>query len=136
MSSVKVTTAREAAARLTDEAGAEMGADGLEPIRKRLLGALFETAFPEAAPRGPAYPEEQEDIEHWLTSNAKVHEEDSANRLLATAGAWVAGERGPSPEVLAVVRALAVYFLQSRASTVADILTEETRIFPGKDGAT
>jgi hypothetical protein len=115
---------RAASAMLATEEGADRASAGLEPIRKRLLAALVAQAFPDAPACGLTYPEECKDISKWLLNCATAHEEESDLRLLATAGAWVAAERR-GDNSLAVVRAIAAYFVNLHGGVLADLVEDD-----------
>ncbi len=103
---------------------------GLAQPARRLVLALAKQAFG-TEPRGPAYPEEPRDLETYLLDRATVPDEDSAHRLLATAGAWIASDSEHAPR-LEVVRAIAAYFLGEDAHTAADILQGDRSARGGK----
>jgi hypothetical protein len=125
---------RRGADRLVEETQKDDDAEfeGLPTIRKRLLLALAEQTFAEGqTPRGLAYPRELKDLRRWLTAVASSDDTDDApdERMLATAGAWIAWRAEKDPDTLELVRFIASYLLRSYAATAADILRPEFGVF-------
>jgi hypothetical protein len=117
-------TLRAAAKALTTAEAIEVF--GIHPIPRRLVASLGEQAFSSAL-RGLTYPEEVKDIDRFLTSCALDPNEDSDHVLLATGGARACAYRGDTPEGLALVRAIAAYFLKGLASTLADVRADDAK---------